>query len=147
MGLDPGDIQLEVTESVLLGRTADHVKRTLEVISQHGIKVALDDFGTGFASLSHLKQFPVDVIKIDRTFVRDLQVDEQDGVIVHALIGLAAALGLEVVAEGIETTAQRDFLTALGCTTGQGYLFGKPEPASRVPKTLGWRGRSDLAAA
>ena len=146
-GLRPRDVQLEVTESVLLGRAAEHVKRTLEVISEHGFKVALDDFGTGFASLSHLKQFPVDVIKIDRSFVRDLQVDEQDGVIVHALIGLASALRLEVVAEGIETTAQRDFLSALGCPTGQGYLFGRPGPASDVPSILGLRHRANSAAA
>lgn len=146
-GLKPGDIQLEVTENVLLGRTAKHVQKTLELISHHGIKVALDDFGTGFASLSHLKQFPVDIIKIDRSFVRNLQVDQQDGVIVHALIGLAGGLGLEVVAEGIETTAQRDYLAALGCTTGQGFLFGKPEPSCRVPDILAWPTASTLAAA
>ena len=135
-GLRPNDIHLEVTESVLIGRTAPHVQRSLEIISKNGIKVALDDFGTGFASLSHLKQFPVDVIKIDRRFVRNLDVDEEDGVIVHALIGLARALGLEVVAEGIETEAQRNFLAALGCTTGQGFLFGKPEPSSLMAGIL-----------
>lgn len=146
-GLSPCDIQLEVTESVLLGRTATHVRRTLEELHERGIKVALDDFGTGFASLAHLKHFPVDVIKVDRAFIRNLQVDEHDGAIVHALIELAHALRLEVVAEGVETTAQRDFLTALGCTTAQGYLYGKAEPSARVPALLTGSAGSALAAA
>lgn len=145
-GLRPCDLQLEVTESVLLGRTADHVKRVLEMLGREGIKIALDDFGTGFASLSHLKQFPVDIIKIDRTFVRDLLIDEQDAVIVQALTGLATALRLDVVAEGIETLDQRDFLRALGCKMGQGFLYGRPEPASRVPTILS-QGSTKAAAA
>lgn len=135
-GLSPKDIQLEVTESVFLGRGAAYVRRSLQTLSDAGVKVALDDFGTGFASLSHLKQFPVDIIKIDRSFIKHLQVDEQDGAIVHALIGLAAALNLEVIAEGVETTAQRDFLAALGCTAAQGYLFGKAAPFSSVAPVL-----------
>ena len=146
-GLSPSDIQLEITESVLLGRTAAHVQRMLEKLHDEGVKVALDDFGTGFASLSHLKQFPVDIIKIDRAFIRNLLVDEEDGAIVHALIGLAEALRLEVVAEGIETAAQRDFLAALGCATGQGYLFGRAVPAAHVPEMLDGQMRSAVAAA
>lgn len=146
-GLCPSDIQLEVTESVFLGRSAAHVRRTLERLNEAGVKVALDDFGTGFASLSHLKQFPVDIIKIDRSFINHLQVDEQDGAIVHALIGLASALELEVVAEGIETGAQRDFLQALGCTTGQGYLFGKAGPSASVELTLSRQAARTQAAA
>ncbi len=145
-GLSPDDIQVEVTESVLLGRTAPHVQRILEQLHNHGVKVALDDFGTGFASLSHLKQFPVDIIKIDRAFIRNLHVDVQDRAIVHALIDLADALGLDVVAEGIETADQREFLTALGCRFGQGYLFGRPVPAASVPALLG-KASSALVAA
>ena len=145
--LETRDIQLEVTESVLLGRTATHVRRTLEILHRKGVQIALDDFGTGYASLSHLKQFPVDVIKIDRAFVRNLQVDEHDGAIVHALIELAKALRLEVVAEGIETTAQRDFLRALGCSTAQGHLFGKAKASSSVPNMLNRSLNSALAAA
>lgn len=145
-GLRPSDVQLEVTESVLLGRTAEHVKRVLEMVSREGVKIALDDFGTGFASLSHLKQFPVDILKIDRTFVHGLLVDEQDTVIVQALIGLATALSLEVVAEGVETTVQRDLLRDLGCKVGQGFFYGRPEPASAVPAVLG-QGSSKSAAA
>lgn len=146
-GLKAADLQVEVTETVLLGRMAPHVRRTLEDLHQQGIKIALDDFGTGFASLSHLKQFPVDIIKIDRAFVRNLQVDEHDGAIVHALIGLADALGLEVVSEGIETKAQRDFLRALGCTTAQGYLFGKAKASASVPALLTGPWDAALAAA
>ena len=135
-GVPPECIQVEVTEGVFLGRGLDHVESVFQQLAKAGMKLALDDFGTGFASLSHLKQFPVEIIKIDRTFVRDLQIDPEDGAIVDALIGLARALNIDVVAEGVETSAQRDFLEALGCTTGQGFLFGKAGPAERVPLLL-----------
>ena len=135
-GIAPECIQIEVTESVLLGRGIEHVERTFNELAEKGIILALDDFGTGFASLTHLKQFPVQIIKIDRSFVHDLQIDEEDGAIVDALIGLGKALRIEVVAEGIETKAQRDFLRALGCSIGQGYLFGPAVPAARVPELL-----------
>jgi diguanylate cyclase (GGDEF)-like protein len=135
-GVAPDCIQVEVTEGVLLGRGIDHVERAFKQLARAGMKLALDDFGTGFASLSHLKQFPVEIIKIDRSFVRDLQVDPGDGAIVNALVGLAAALHIEVVAEGVETEAQRSFLATLGCSTGQGFLLGKPVPAAQVPQLL-----------
>jgi EAL domain-containing protein (putative c-di-GMP-specific phosphodiesterase class I) len=138
-------LQLEVTESVLLGRGIEHVERSFCELSDAGIKLALDDFGTGFASLSHLKQFPVDIIKIDRAFIRDLQIDPDDAAIVDALLGLARALNIEVVAEGVETTAQRDFLQALGCGTGQGFLFSKAVPGNRVPAMLRAYGRAKAA--
>lgn len=135
-GIAPECIQIEVTESVLLGRGVDHVERTFNQLAQRGIILALDDFGTGFASLTHLKRFPVQIIKIDRSFIRNLQIDEEDGAIVDALVGLGKALRIEVVAEGIETKAQRDFLCALGCTIGQGYLFSAAVPAGRVAELL-----------
>ena len=135
-GVPPECIQVEVTEGVLLGRGLDHVESAFRDLQQAGIKLALDDFGTGFASLSHLKQFPVEIIKIDRTFISDLQIDPEDGAIVDALVGLANALNIHVVAEGVETSAQRDFLEALGCTTGQGYLFARAGPADQVPQLL-----------
>ena len=135
-GIPPEFIQIEVTESVLLGRGVAHVERTFNQLAERGIILALDDFGTGFASLTHLKQFPMKIIKIDRSFVRELQIDEGNGAIVDALVGLGKALGIEVVAEGIETDAQRDFLCALGCAIGQGYLFGAAVPAARVPDLL-----------
>lgn len=135
-GVAPQFIQIEVTESVLLGRGIAHVERTFNELAARGIILALDDFGTGFASLTHLKQFPVQIIKIDQSFIRNLQIDEEDGAIVDALVGLGKALRIAVVAEGIETRAQRDFLRALGCTIGQGYLFGAAVPAGCVPDML-----------
>ena len=132
-GIPPECVQVEVTESVLLGRAIDHIERTFIELAEQGIKLALDDFGTGFASLTHLKRFPIEILKIDRSFIRDLQIDAEDGAIVDALIGLGRALKIEVVAEGIETAAQCDFLRALGCAVGQGYLFGAAIPAIEVP--------------
>lgn len=146
-GIPPECLQVEVTESVLLGRGVEHIERTFSELAEHGIKLALDDFGTGFASLTHLKQFPIEILKIDRSFIRDLQIDAEDGAIVDALIGLGKALKIEVVAEGIETTAQRDFLRALGCAVGQGYLFGAAAPATEVPAMLSSFGGAARAAA
>jgi EAL domain-containing protein (putative c-di-GMP-specific phosphodiesterase class I) len=135
-GIDPQCIQVEVTESVLLGRGVDHVERTFNKLAERGVILALDDFGTGFASLTHLKQYPVQIIKIDRSFVRDLQIDEEDAAIVSALVGLGNALRIEVVAEGIETADQHDFLRALGCAVGQGYHFSAAVSAGSVSELL-----------
>ena len=129
-------IQVEITESVLLGQGLDHVERTFRDLARRGIQLALDDFGTGFASLTHLKKFPIQIIKIDQSFVRELQVDTDDGAIVDALIGLGKALKIQVVAEGIETTSQRDFLSALDCAIGQGFLFGHALPAADIADLL-----------
>ena len=126
-------IQLEVTENVFLGRGADGVGRSLHMLSSAGVSIALDDFGTGYASLRHLKDFPVDEIKIDQSFVRDMEVDAGDETIVRGIINLAKGLGLKAVAEGVETQAQADKLTKLGCEYGQGFLFAKAMPAIRVP--------------
>lgn len=135
-GIPPSCVQVEVTESVLLGRGIENVEQTFSELAEAGIRLALDDFGTGFASLTHLKRFPIEIIKIDRSFVRDLQIDAEDGAIVDALIRLGRALGIEVVAEGIETPAQRDFLAALGCRVGQGFLFGNAVPTDQVVRLL-----------
>jgi len=145
--IPPECVQVEVTESVLLGRGIDHIERTFRELADRGIKLALDDFGTGFASLTHLKQFPIEILKIDRSFIRDLQIDAGDGAIVDALIGLGKALKIEVVAEGVETSAQRDFLRALGCAVGQGFLFGAAAPATAVPNILSNGGGSTRVAA
>jgi len=134
--IPPECIQVEVTESVLLGQSIDQVEHTFNELADAGIRLALDDFGTGFASLTHLKRFPIEIIKIDRSFVCNLQIDEEDGAIVDALISLGRALKIEVVAEGIEAKAQRDFLAALGCTIGQGFLFGAAIPGDQVPELL-----------
>lgn len=130
-------IQLEVTETVFLGRGAEHVDHALKELSAAGVTIALDDFGTGYASLRHLKQFPVDIIKIDRSFIRDMGVDPEDDAIVRAVITLGKSLDIEVVAEGIETRAQARRLLSLGCGLGQGFLYSKAVPANRVRALLG----------
>nr|WP_221214414.1 GGDEF and EAL domain-containing protein [Sphingobium fontiphilum] len=131
-GVPPSMIELEVTESVFLGRHADRTARTLQRLSDAGLSIALDDFGTGYASLSHLKQFPIDVIKIDRGFVRDLETDPEDAAIVRTLLNLAYSLGITTVAEGVENERQSAYLRAGGCQIGQGYHFGKAMPADQA---------------
>jgi diguanylate cyclase (GGDEF)-like protein/PAS domain S-box-containing protein len=126
--------QLEVTESVFVGRGAEHVERALRMLAVEGVAIALDDFGTGFASLSHLKHFPVDIVKIDRSFVCGLEDDPGDAAIVDAVTSLGRRLRKTIVAEGIETPHQHKLLQALGCDQGQGYYYGRPAPASRVPR-------------
>jgi EAL domain-containing protein (putative c-di-GMP-specific phosphodiesterase class I) len=135
-GLPPSAIELEVTESVFLGRNADRVARALNRLSGAGFTIALDDFGTGYASLSHLKQFPIDVIKVDRQFVRDLETDPDDAAIVRTVLNLAYSLGIRTVAEGVETQQQLDYLRAGGCHVGQGYHFGAAAPAQDVSALL-----------
>lgn len=139
-------IQLEVTESVFLGRGAEYVDRALKMLSSAGVAIALDDFGTGYASLRHLKQFPVDIIKIDRSFIRDMASDAGDDAIVLAVINLGRSLGIRVVAEGIETPAQAEHLSKLGCDLGQGFLFSKAIPANRVPAMIRGRTRGSQRA-
>jgi EAL domain-containing protein (putative c-di-GMP-specific phosphodiesterase class I) len=126
------DVQLEVTEAVFLGRGAECVERALKTLSGEGVRIALDDFGTGYASLSHLKQFPVDIIKIDRSFVCDLGRDKGAEAIIGAVVSLGRSLAIDVVAEGIETAAQHDFLLETGCLYGQGYLYGRAASARTV---------------
>lgn len=124
--------QLEITETVFLGRGAEYVHRALALLNLRGVKIALDDFGTGYASLRHLKQFPVDIIKIDQSFVRDMAIDPGDEAIVRAVINLGRSLGIRIVAEGIETPDQERRLIELECDMGQGYLYSRAVPASRV---------------
>jgi diguanylate cyclase (GGDEF)-like protein/PAS domain S-box-containing protein len=135
-GVPPRVIQLEVTETVFLGRGADCVERTLKTLSAAGVTIALDDFGTGYASLSHLKQFPVDLLKIDKSFVRDLCLTPDAAAIIRAVIHLGHSLDVRIVAEGIETRAQAASLLAQGCDFGQGYLYSRAVPAAEVPAIL-----------
>ncbi|MFL9841124.1 EAL domain-containing protein [Sphingomonas sp. ST-64] len=129
------EFQVEVTETVFLGRGAEYVEQTLRDLSAAGVKIALDDFGTGFASLSHLNHFPVDYIKIDRSFVEN--IDASTGApIIDAIINLGRALGIEIVAEGIETLTQHDFLLRRGCQYAQGFLYSQAVSADEVPATL-----------
>lgn len=132
-GLTPSLLELEVTEDILLhdeSRVLDMFKR----LQQLGVRVLFDDFGTGYASLSYLKKFPLDGLKIDRSFVLDLLADSDDAAIVGSTIGLSKQLGLTVVAEGIENRATADFLVSMGCEEGQGYFFGRPMPAGAFEK-------------
>jgi len=124
-------VRIEMTEGALF-ENADQVRTTLEVLRQAGVMAALDDFGTGYSSLSYLHRFPMQVLKIDRSFVTDLDSDHKGGstAVVRAVIALAATLGMEVVAEGIETSTQRGRLLELGCELGQGFLFAHPQTAA-----------------
>ena len=132
----PRLMQLEVTETVFIGRGAEYVERALKTLSRSGLRIALDDFGTGYASLSHLQQFPIDVIKIDRSFVRKMTTNASDAAIVRAVLTLGNSLGLDVVAEGVESAMEEAQLRADGCQFGQGYLYGKPVPAARASATI-----------
>ncbi|MCE7795982.1 EAL domain-containing protein [Sphingobium sufflavum] len=131
-GVPTCNFEIEVTETVFLGRGASHVEKALEQFASAGVRIALDDFGTGYASLSHLKQYPVDVVKIDRSFVRNLEQDRGDEAIVDAIVKLGSSLGIEVVAEGVETLGQKDILLHHGCTVGQGFLLAYPQPHSTI---------------
>jgi diguanylate cyclase (GGDEF)-like protein/PAS domain S-box-containing protein len=131
--LSPRCLQIEVTETVFLGRGAEHVEEALRLLASEGVQVALDDFGTGYASLSHLNHFPVGVIKIDRSFIKNLEASAHDAAIVRAVINLGRSLGIKIVAEGVETAAQAALLRRYRCHSGQGYLFGKAEAAAGVP--------------
>lgn len=131
-GVPPSYIQIEITESVFLGRGSTNVETALNTLSDAGIIIALDDFGTGFASLSHLKKFPIKLIKIDRSFVSGLEFNKDDAAIVGAVIGLAHNLGMQVVAEGVETPEQARLLRSMGCTLVQGYYFHRPSTAAAV---------------
>jgi diguanylate cyclase (GGDEF)-like protein len=134
-GLAPGHLMLEITESALMDRDG-HAVSTLMELRRLGVRVAVDDFGTGYSSLSTIKLLPVDALKIDRSFVEGLGTDRDDTGIVSAIVAFAAALGLVVTAEGIETVAQLEALEAIGCDLGQGFLFGaamSPDDAEAYP--------------
>jgi EAL domain-containing protein (putative c-di-GMP-specific phosphodiesterase class I) len=132
-GLDPGLLELELTEGVLMAQTERTVK-TLKALKGMGVRLAIDDFGTGFSSLSYLKRFPLDVLKIDRTFINDITTDPDDAAITLATIEMAHTLKLQVIAEGVETRAQLDFLVKNNCELYQGYLFSPPVPPEEIPK-------------
>lgn len=137
----PQRFQLEVTETVFLGRGAESVHRALAMLSAAGVRIALDNFGTGYASLKHLKEFPVDIIKIDRSFVRNMESDPGDDAIVRAVINLGTILGITVVAEGIESRWQADRLLQLNCDLGQGSGLSRTVSARRVPGLIARLGK------
>lgn len=131
-GLSSSDIQIEVTEGVMLSQQGGDVGAQLEALRAAGFIVAFDDFGTGFASLVHLKDFAYDQIKIDGSFVRAMTTSSADHAIVRAIVDMANAMGKQVIGEGVETSAERHALQALGCHYGQGFLFGRPSSASDI---------------
>lgn len=128
---NPHRLKMELTESLLLSDVDDAIRKMAELRSI-GVSFALDDFGTGYSSLSYLKRLPLDQLKIDQSFVRDVLVDANDAAIARTILSLARNLDLEVVAEGVETEGQRDFLVAAGCKAFQGYLFGRPVPLGQL---------------
>ncbi len=134
-GIEPKRLQLEITEGAVL-KNVDYAIAMLRELREMGVGLALDDFGTGYSSLTYLKRFPVDAVKIDRSFVRDLDQGAQDATIVSTVIGMANNLGLRVIAEGVETEQQLEFLRARRCAEYQGYLFSKPVPADEFAALL-----------
>lgn len=134
-GIDPTKLKLEITESVVLSHV-DEVIDNMQRLKQLGIAFSLDDFGTGFSSLSYLKRLPIDQLKIDQSFVHDIMRDKNDAAIVRAILAISKSLGINVVAEGVETAEQRDFLLQHGCKNFQGYLFGRPLPMDEWPQSL-----------
>jgi EAL domain-containing protein (putative c-di-GMP-specific phosphodiesterase class I) len=134
-GLDPGTLVLEMTESVMITSNTETVD-LLGELKALGIRLAIDDFGTGYSSLSYLSRFPVDVLKIDRSFVEKLAFDAQSAELIQTIVQLGRSLDLETVAEGIETIEQLDELRRIGCEFGQGYLFSAPVPAREITTRL-----------
>jgi len=134
-GLGAGSLTLELTESVLMRRD-EHIRDTMRSLKELGCSIAIDDFGTGFSSLSYLREFPLDILKIDKSFIDQIVTDGQQVAIVEGIVRLADVLGLQVIAEGIETKAQRDLLTAMGCGFGQGFLFAEPMTADEAEDFL-----------
>jgi EAL domain-containing protein (putative c-di-GMP-specific phosphodiesterase class I) len=128
-GLDPALLDLEITETVLM-EDPEASAQTLEALKALGVRIVLDDFGTGFSSLAYVRRFPIDVLKVDRSFVQDLGDGATDATIVEAVLSMARGLRVGVIAEGVETPAQSRALEALGCELAQGYLFARPlDPA------------------
>jgi diguanylate cyclase (GGDEF)-like protein len=134
-GLEPALLELEVTESMLM-QSVDATLETLSRLKDMGVRLAIDDFGTGYSSLSYLKRFPLDTLKIDRSFIQDLPRDAEDAAIAKAIIGMAHSLKLAVVAEGVEAPEQLAFLQQHGCDVVQGYLFSRPVPAEELARLL-----------
>ena len=134
--LDPSVLELEIPESAVM-TDPERVQKMLNRLSRRGVRLAIDDFGSGYASLSHLKQLPVDVLKIDKSFVQNMGTNDEDDAIVRSTIELAHSLGLGVVAEGVESEEILERLAALGCDLAQGYCLSRPVPAADLSHVLG----------
>jgi diguanylate cyclase (GGDEF)-like protein len=134
-GLPPAALEIEITESVAMRNVARSAE-ILRSLREEGVRISLDDFGTGYSSLSYLRTLPVDTVKLDQSFVRDVTTDRGDAAIASAIIAMAHSLGLRVVAEGVESEAQLAFLREHGCDTVQGFLFGPPAPPESIAALL-----------
>jgi diguanylate cyclase (GGDEF)-like protein len=134
-GIEPSSLEVEITESSAM-QNAENTLFKLRELKSLGIRIAMDDFGTGYSSLNYLKQFPIDTLKLDQSFVRDVMTDARDAAIVGAVISMSHRLGLKVVGEGVETSAQHEYLRAEGCDFVQGYLFSHPKPADEIEPFL-----------
>ena len=134
-GLEPQALMLELTETALLRRD-DRLQSDLAELKAIGVKLAIDDFGTGYSSLSYLRELPIDVMKIDRSFVEGIGDSDQRRALAEGIVRIARTLNLEVVAEGIETQLQRELLTSMGCHYGQGYLLAMPMSASQAEEVV-----------
>jgi EAL domain-containing protein (putative c-di-GMP-specific phosphodiesterase class I) len=133
--IDPRYLGLEITESTVMQNVDDTIN-TLTAFKRMGMSISIDDFGTGHSSLSYLKRLPLDALKIDRSFIKDTPNNHDDTIITSAIIAMAHRLNLEIVAEGIETEVQRNYLQQQGCQMGQGYLFSKPLPPAMFAELL-----------
>jgi EAL domain-containing protein (putative c-di-GMP-specific phosphodiesterase class I) len=134
-GCRPGDLELELTESLVM-REVDASLRTLHELKAMGVSISLDDFGTGYSSLNYLKRFPIDSLKIDRSFIRDINDDTFDKAISEAIVTLAGSLKVRVIGEGVETREQLETLRVIGCDEAQGFLFSRPVPADQATALL-----------
>ena len=143
MRLNPNQIVVEITESTAM-TDPERTREILQTLHDAGFKIAIDDFGTGYSSLARLKHLPIDILKIDRSFVSDAHLDHDAGTMVQAMVQLAKNLGMTPLAEGVETVEELAFLRALNCPLGQGYLFSRPVPAHEIEEMVG-RGPGPLA--
>jgi EAL domain-containing protein (putative c-di-GMP-specific phosphodiesterase class I) len=146
-GLDARWLEIELTESAIM-KNMEEASGILRELKQMGLRVAIDDFGTGYSSLAHLKRFPLDILKIDRSFIRDIPGDRDNEAIATAIIAMAQSLNLEVIAEGVETEEQLSFLRDRGCGAVQGYMFSPPLPGEEMkeylkkePELVAWAAR------
>ncbi len=145
-GANPANLRLELTESMLVENFEEVIAKMTELKS-HGLRFSLDDFGTGYSSLAYLKRLPLDQLKIDRSFIRDLLTDESSAAIAQTIISLSRAMGLPVIAEGVETEQQRDFLTRLGCHAFQGFLYSRPIPLDEFQRNWLPETKEEISAA
>jgi diguanylate cyclase (GGDEF)-like protein len=140
-GINPNLLELELTESTIMDNV-DHTIKVLKSLRDIGIVISIDDFGTGYSSLSYLRRFPIDYLKIDRSFITNIPSNMDDKAIVMAIISMSHSLGIRIIAEGVETEAQKDFLLEQGCDEMQGYLFSKPVPSDLMERLLKENGKS-----